>query len=171
MGFFRIFQVRCRSATVKKRTRENMNAWPKTRRAHNTHRPCNCGSEVSAIVFIFIISPPPMFVLLLLYYFRPNAAPWVIPIYDIIYAVFSENPIVRKNKEQTRKPKSHYFPFICCFFSFSFFFSIRRDLCTLFFLTFILNVIYDSDLRARTGKRDQTNLWCPGTIYPSRGYS
>lgn len=65
-----------------------------------------------------------------------------------ILIFFAENPIVRKNKEQTRKLKSHYFPFIC--FSFSFF--IRRDLCTFFFLflTFILNVIYDSDLWERT---------------------
>lgn len=49
--------------------------------------------------------------------------------------------------------KSHYFPFICCFFLF---FSFSR-ICA-HFLTFILNVIYDSDLQTRTGKRDQTNL-------------
>lgn len=85
-----------------------------------------------------------------------------------------ENPIVRKNKDETRL-KSHYFPFICCFFLLCFFFFfIQQDLCTFFFFFFnfyILNVIYDSNLRTRTGKRDQTNLWCPRTIYPSRGYS
>lgn len=65
----------------------------------------------------------------------------------------TENPIVRKNKEQTRL-KSHYFPFICCFFLF-----FHSAGSVHIFLTFILNVIYDSNLRARTGKRrNQTNL-------------
>jgi len=81
-----VFQVLCRSATVRKRTRENMNAWPRTLWAHNMLRPCNCGSEVSAIIPFFVaIIIFFFFVYVLLLYFRSDyRADYLLYMYCVI---------------------------------------------------------------------------------------
>jgi len=118
---FFVFQVLCKSATVRRQTRENTNAWPRTLWAHNMLRPCNCGSEVSGIIFFVVIIITFFFLCMFCYYIfvrTTEQTTCCICTVLYLYAFFNENPIVCKNKEQTRKLKSHYFPFICCFFFF-----------------------------------------------------
>lgn len=79
--------------------------------------------------FIFLCMFVFFFFIIFLFGLPNRLLAYMVPYYYTYTHFFAENPIVRKNKEQTRKLKSHYFPFIC--FSFTFF--IRWDLCTFFF--------------------------------------